>query len=237
MSHAIHITESNWHALLADELSDDERKQIVAHLGSDCETCDEIIAGFERADVLDGFVDETLLELRAAEATHFDEFGFQRVKRKLKPNRVSQRTWAGISTAIAAGLAAFFLITPPNPQNQYDHLKGTGSDAALRLELLQTGQKKAVTALAPDQSLKLGQTIVFRLHLNQAGCVQLFEDQEALLSRPKCFDAGTHVVEENGQVLGLTLDRAEIITYSAQLCDADGNLHPERDSFQLTVLP
>ncbi len=237
MNDATHINQALWQALLAGTLPEDKRKQIVDHLDSDCETCDRIIAQFDQADALDGLVDDVLLDLCPPSADSFNELGFLRVKRELKPRRVSHRTWAGVASVMAAGLAAFFLMPPPQNQNPYDHLKGTGTDAALRLEVLQSQAAQGVTPLVHDQSIQIGNTIVFRLRLNQAGCVQLFEDKEALFSKPKCFESGTQVIEDNGQVLGLTLDRADIITYSAHWVDAQGKSQGAQDSVRLRVLP
>ena len=237
MNDATHINQALWQSLLAGTLPEDERKQIVAHLDSDCETCDGIIAQFDQADALDGLVDDVLLDLGPPSADSFNELGFLRVKQKLKPRRISQKTWAGLASVMAAGLAAFFLMPTAQNQNPYNHLKGPETDAALRLEVLQSQAAQGIVPLVQDQSIQVGNTIVFRLRLNQTGCVQLFEDKEALFSKPKCFESGTHVIEENGQVLGLTLDRADIITYSAHWVDAQGKTQGAQDSVRLRVLP
>jgi hypothetical protein len=203
-----HIDQPTWLAFLDGTLPAAERARVAAHLLEPCEACEELLATMhERAEVdrLDGLVDEALLGAAKAErADPPDDLGFSKVVAELRGPKKRSRVLTWLPLAAAAGLASVLLLRP-GPER----LKGEASaPARLRLELLRAepGARENVTPLGDRGHAKVGDVLVFRVRLAEAGCLRLYAgaDQSArpIDDAPTCLPPGEHVLSSSGVVLG-----------------------------------
>lgn len=204
-----HLDTRTWNAFLEGRLDDDTRRALAAHLEGGCETCEAFLAEAAargEVDYLDGPVDDALFAL-VPEAPVRDDLGFERIRRKVQRRRLP-RVATGVIGAIAAAAALVLLVrTAGAPVPGTERLKGPVTAPQTRLEVYRAGTPgTAPVPVAPGDTVAAGSTLVFRVHLDGPGCVQLWRRSarpEALLPTPVCLSAGSHVLERRGTTLGL----------------------------------
>lgn len=138
-----HLTPDAWSRLRAGTLAPDERLELLAHLGDDCEQCDTFVAGVEEP-VLDGAVDAALASLSRAPAPGEDRLAAieRKVKRAVLPRRRARWGLALVPIA-AAALAVWFV-----PRSGEEELSGQ------RLKGEATPSLTAVASVVPGAALE-----------------------------------------------------------------------------------
>jgi hypothetical protein len=218
MSAPMHLDERRWDALLHDRAAPEERDALLRHLEEPCETCEGFLAeiGARGAlDRLDGPADEALLAVGRAKAeAAFDELGFARVTQAIARRRTRRRLWAAlpIGAALAASIAIAVLLRPstPGPEDP-SRLKGPPPAVASKVHLVVADQDRV---LKDRDRVAIGATLVFRIELEQPGCVMLNVIKrgaaEALLDAPLCSNAaGARAIAKDGQALGYKVDQGD----------------------------
>ncbi len=213
-----HLDLARWQDLLSGRLAAGETEVLRSHLAQGCERCEQLIAEAAQdgePDALDGLVDEALIELGPAAAEQgLDELGYARVQRALRGQRA--RPWiAGLGALAAAAAVALVLL--PTEQASWRFKGGAVALPAAQLELLAVvdGQPDA---LARGASVEPGTSLVFRVRLDQPGCVQLWQrGAGALLDAPLCLPVGDHVLARDGQPLGFTAELSGTLEFELRL--------------------
>ncbi len=213
-----HLDSKTWHAFLEGALDPGARRALADHLEAGCDTCEAFLADAAtrgEVDPLDGVVDDALYGLAPSEPLR-DDLAFERIRREVRrPARTLTRVAAGLVGAVAAAAAVALLVVQtgqPVTGPGTSRLKGHATAPATRLEVYRAGAAgTALTPVAPGSRVPVGSTLVFRVHLDAPGCVQLWRRDhgpEPLLDAPVCLPAGSHVLEHQGATLGLPLAKA-----------------------------
>lgn len=228
-----HLQAETWRKLCAGLLDAEQARYWAEHLQAGCETCELHIADFAQqgeTDPLDGYVDEALFsdELAGPQSqSELDQLGFARLQKTLRHRRWSRRlAGLGAVAAVIAGLSLFWpgLFSATNPVKTW-HTKGVDSSLSCDLQLVQVEGNKLST-IRDNSHLVVGDKLAFHFILQQDACVQLAlqraSEHQALLDNFKCFKAGSHSLQNQGQALAYQLEQAGKISFYLKLKDAHG---------------
>lgn len=217
-----HLDQKLWSQYLSGALSPQVAEDLSEHLEQGCEQCELFLAERGGDDgIIDGLVDETLLQLSQHREQQFDEVGFQRFWRAVQQEKPGWRKtgWRkpGLFVGLAAAAAIAFFVTY-KPSEPY-RLKGAGPqvERSVQLQVMSVVDGEPLP-LQRGAKIPLGTTLVFEVELKIPGCVQLWrqsEPRQALLAQPVCLEVGHHVLQRDQEVLGLaTNSRGRLLFYA-----------------------
>lgn len=146
----MHLSDLSYRRFLEGTLPPSQRRALVAHLGAECDPCEQYLVGLDEADALDGAVDAALCALAPAGLGAGNDLEFDRIESRLagrgvlappvpiRAARARRRLVPALAiaaTLVAAGLAGLLVARQGSGHRHDDGIKGASSADAVPLRL------------------------------------------------------------------------------------------------------